>query len=261
MTTAVQGPVEAADALWRAIDNIEGWLHPMEAWVLHEEVCQIDRVAPVVVEIGSWKGRSAVALGLAVKRRGAGHVTAIDPQEDPERRSEYYANLERAGVADVVTTLELLSHDARAQFGPASVDVLWIDGSHEWPDVVQDVEDWTPTLTDGAVVAFNDPWTYGVNHVLRDRVASRGGPFRNPRWVVNSVVVDHRPNAPWTRIDERARQRFLAFLLSGRQYRKLYDRAQGASRFRAASDAVHLRLAYPVLKRVLPESRFVAALS
>ena len=118
MTTAVEGPVEAADALWRAIDNIEGWLHPMEAWVLHEEVCQIDRVAPVVVEIGSWKGRSAVALGLAVKRRGAGHVTAIDPQEDPERRSEYYANLDRAGVADVVTTLELLSHDARAQCHP-----------------------------------------------------------------------------------------------------------------------------------------------
>src|SRR5436190_433141 len=62
MTTAVRGAVEAADALWRAIDNIEGWLHPMEAWVLHEEVRQIDRIAPVVVEIGSWKGRSALSL-------------------------------------------------------------------------------------------------------------------------------------------------------------------------------------------------------
>src|SRR3954452_19964829 len=106
MGSRVEAPSAEAQALWEAVGDIDGWLHPMEAWTLYQEVLHLDSHAPSVVEIGSWKGRSAVTLALAVKQRGAGHVAAIDPMQDPDRRAEYHSCLNRAGVADVVTTLE-----------------------------------------------------------------------------------------------------------------------------------------------------------
>jgi hypothetical protein len=73
------------------------------------------------VEIGSWKGRSTVALATAAQRRGNAHVVAIDPHlgdngefmEASPTFDEFLANLDRCGVREVVEPRRLTSHDAR----------------------------------------------------------------------------------------------------------------------------------------------------
>src|SRR4051812_26267900 len=59
--------------------GIDGWLHPAEAAVLHHLATEAARLgAGPIVEIGSWQGRSTVALATAARVWGV-PVVAIDP--------------------------------------------------------------------------------------------------------------------------------------------------------------------------------------
>ena len=47
---------EMKEQLATALDGVEGWLHPLEAWQLHE-AARLGRGSdprPLVVEIGAW---------------------------------------------------------------------------------------------------------------------------------------------------------------------------------------------------------------
>lgn len=189
---------------------IEGMLFLGEAWRLYECARLVpagDR-EPVVVEIGSFKGRSSAALALGLLDRGAGRLYAIDPNHQPE----FERNLEQSGVRDLVVAVRRGSHEARGEFAPASVSLLFIDGSHEYEDVVQDIEDWTASLADGAIVAFNDPGWTGVNRALRDKAARIGTTFRRPSFLDNTLFFEFRPSAPWTLEDTTRLVGLRAFL-------------------------------------------------
>jgi hypothetical protein len=204
--------------LTRALEGIDGFLYLGEAWALHESVRNIPLGRYVTVaEIGSWKGRSAIALALGVKTRGEGRVFAIDPHTGTGELREAYGvvdtfvefnmNLQAAGVAGLVEPLRALSHDARPLFRDKSVQVLFIDGSHEYGDVIQDIRDWLTVLSDEAVVAFNDPSWPGVYRALKERVVCAGNEFRKPRLVQNTLFFQFRRGVPWEIDDSIARFR------------------------------------------------------
>jgi hypothetical protein len=196
-----------------AMHGVEGFLGLDEAWALHEAARLYPPVSQnvTVVEIGSWKGRSTIALGLGANARGNGTVFAIDPHTGSRELIEIYGpvdtygsflwNVERAGVSHVVTPLRETSHQARTRFSDGSVHVMFVDGSHEYEDVRQDIDDWTPALADGALVSFNDPSAGGVYRALRERVLSIGSPFRAPKLIQNSVFFEFKRHAPWTARD------------------------------------------------------------
>ena len=206
-----------ADAARRALLDkvlpIEGWLEPDEAWALHSAALSVaaDRQDPVVVEIGSWKGRSTIAMALALKAKSNGILFAIDPHTGSKEHQELFGvvdthadferNINAAGVGTIVRPLRMTSHDARQRFANRSVDLLFVDGSHEYEDVLQDIDDWTPTLKEAAIVAFNDVWWPGVCRALLERVLNRRSPFRNPRMAANTLIFDIRWHRPWTAAD------------------------------------------------------------
>jgi hypothetical protein len=193
--------------------GVEGFLGLDEAWALHEAA----RLYPPpsetvnVVEIGSWKGRSTIALALGVRERGNGSVMAIDPHTGSRELIEIYGpvdtygsflwNIERAGVSDVVVPIRKTSHHARLAVEEKSVHVMFVDGSHEYEDVRQDIVDWVTALADHAVVSFNDPSAGGVYRALRERILPIGSPFRSPRLIQNSLFFEFKRNAPWTARD------------------------------------------------------------
>jgi hypothetical protein len=78
---------------------------------------------------------------------------------------------------------------------------LFIDGSHDFEDVMEDIRDWTPTLSVGSTIAFNDPTIPGVHRALRATVLRSGSSFRNPRLVENSVFFEFHPGTAWRFID------------------------------------------------------------
>jgi predicted O-methyltransferase YrrM len=188
----------AKASLFDSVSGIEGWTYPDELWTLHEAVRNFPGYLPLtVVEIGSWKGRSTVALAMGLRSRGHGKVYAIDPHTGSREHIDAYGavdtfgdflqNIRNAGVADFVEAIRSPSHDARVQFEPNSVNVLFIDGSHEYRDVLQDIDDWASRLTDPAVVAFNDPLYPGVYQALRETVLKKNSPYRDARYVANTL--------------------------------------------------------------------------
>jgi hypothetical protein len=202
-----------------ALDGVDGFLFLDEARALHEVVLGLPE-NPLVVEIGSWKGRSAIAMGLALKVRGSGRLCAVDPHQE-DTLDAFRANLKRAGVVDVVELVIDRAHSARSKFADCSVDFIFIDGSHDYADVRVDVQDWPGALKDVAAIALNDPWSPGVYRAMKESVL-RPGPYRRPRLVDNTVFFDFRRQEPWTERDGRLLQRLKVVLWLKFQARPLW---------------------------------------
>jgi predicted O-methyltransferase YrrM len=208
-----------------ALSNIEGWLLSSEAWALHNRALQV--IATMkgadLVEIGSWKGRSTIAIALAIPPTSSERLYAIDPHTGSREHqvgpdavdtySEFIANLKRAGVEDRVVALRETSLTARPRFDDHSVGLLFVDGSHEYIDVKNDIAAWRTALVDGALVAFNDAGWPGVNRALREAMCRRHSPFREPHMVGNTLICTFHQSSAWSLTDAMNARRLWMFLM------------------------------------------------
>jgi len=151
--------------LWTSyVDPIPGWLSRSEAQLLWE---LSSRVHPErgIVEIGSYEGRSTVALATGSK--GA-QVFAIDPHTGDISEVEkglsvdtwlrFQENVARCGVADLVVAIRDTSVSAAAQYTGPPVQLLFIDGWHSTEAVEADIEGWSQHLAAQSSVVIDD-WT------------------------------------------------------------------------------------------------------
>lgn len=225
-------------SLTAALTDVEGWLGDREAWSLHRAVATLPGAGPVtVVEIGSWKGRSTIALATAViARPAAGVVVAVDPHRggvahrllgEEDTFDQFLANLERAGVTDVVHPIRATSEAARGRIPDDSVHMLFVDGSHRFEDVLDDIDAWESALRPMARVAFHDSISSaGVAAALRVRALSRGSRFRRPRLVGETMIFDYRPAETWRLPDSLRALAMKARLVCLRAGRRVRSRAR-----------------------------------
>ena len=249
---------EMKERLRAALDGVGGWLDLEEAWALHEAAraaCSRSD-SPIVAEIGSYHGRSTISLAFGLREGGGGRVFAIDPQaNEPDQNEKFLANIARAGVADLVEQIRAFSNVARDRFTGGSVDVLFIDGPHVYGSVVQDIHDWTSTLKDGSVIAFNDAfWIEGVRKALQDTVTRLRSPFRNPRWSFNTLFFDFKPSAPWGTKDLVRLARARAFLRLGGGWTQLRGRIAKRSGVMPTTNDRSFKLMMATLSAVLPKA-------
>ncbi|MEX2459124.1 MAG: class I SAM-dependent methyltransferase [Actinomycetota bacterium] len=220
---AIATPAE----LLRRLKGVEGWLAGQEAWTLYQNALTVPAAnrIPLIVDVGSYMGRSAIAMGLALKVRGGGRLVTIDPQS-PERHLRLTENMRDRGVDDVVEAWRMGSVGAAQKFEPGTVDMVFIDADHRFESVLQDMIVWRPALADGAVVAFNDPFWKGVNRFLREYVFVLSSPFRDPNLVENTLFLAYRPNQDLTRLEVELFPLMRTFLKRGR-LRHVLDRRSG----------------------------------
>lgn len=118
-----------------------------------------------IVEVGSYRGRSTVAMG-----RGSlgGHrvpVFAIEPHEvftgvlggefGPSDRGAFFKAMLDTSCYHVVRLINLSSEIVAPNWN-RSIGLLWIDGDHTYDAVKRDFACWSPHLVRGAYVAFDD---------------------------------------------------------------------------------------------------------
>jgi predicted O-methyltransferase YrrM len=118
-----------------------------------------------IVEIGSFRGRSTVALALGSMAGARAPVYAIEPHErftgvlggqfEPGDRAEFFKNMLTAQVAEVVRLVNLSSEVVTPGWSQP-VGMLWIDGDHRYPAVKRDFECWEQFLLPGSIAAFHD---------------------------------------------------------------------------------------------------------
>lgn len=193
-----------ASGLAQRLDGIDGWLYLGEAYKLYEMVESYPPTASslTVVEIGSWKGRSTVALALALADR-PGKVYSIDPHTpavtgggewgewNVDTFDEFLANIKRAGVQESVVPLRKLSSEAVSTFGDREIQVLFVDGAHDFEGVTSDIVLYTPKLSDMAHVAFNDPSIPGVYRALVKNVLRLRSPYFGGELVENTLFFTY----------------------------------------------------------------------
>ncbi len=185
--------------------EIEGWLTEKEG----ELLCQLARDCRgtgVIVEIGSWKGKSTIWLACGSKQGASVSIYAIDPHagSTPYRErdgevwtfGEFQENIRAAKVDDLIIPLVKTSQEAADDF-TQPVELVFVDGDHAHELVKLDFELWFPRVVDGGTMAFHDsayPWganpdptSTGPKRVVEEFVY-RSRRFRNVRRV-DSITV------------------------------------------------------------------------
>lgn len=212
------------DALWHGRDpfaeppetlrplDLQGWrsVHPY----LDEAVTAF-RPA-VVVEIGAWKGASALHLARTMAANGvAGTVIAVDTwlgavdhwadtglfaelateHGYPSLYRTFLANVLRENLADRVLPLPLDSVNAAEllRLRGVTADVIHLDAGHEESSVAADLRAWWPVLRPGGLF-------------IADDYDSLGGRFPGVCHAVDAFCAEVGVEGPWS---QRGKAKFL----------------------------------------------------
>jgi MMP 1-O-methyltransferase len=177
---------EELGRLRELIADIPGWLTDEEGETLYE-LAKHCTGRGVIVEIGSWKGKSTTCLGLGSRAGKGVRIFAVDPHAD-YRFGEFKENMERAGIIDLVTPVPSTSQ-AKANDFHEPIELLFIDGSHEYEDVKADFDQWVPKVVEGGTVAVHDTTLWqGPKRVVEDNIY-RSRQFKHVRFVFGSTTV------------------------------------------------------------------------
>ena len=149
--------------------EIEGWLSLEVA----ELLAKLAVHSKVIVEVGSWKGKSTITMALANPKA---RIFAIDPFTGSQEHEfleggkvdtyqEFQNNCRTFKVEKNIKPLRMTSEQA-IQFLKEPIDMLFIDGSHEYDDVKNDFEFLFPLVRERGIVLFHDSKWPGVKRVL-----------------------------------------------------------------------------------------------
>lgn len=148
-----------------AVEAIEGFMVPGQEEYLFNKVKSLPNDA-VVVEIGSYKGRSTVAMAYACIGTNR-KIYCIDTWDGndidfPDRNffEIWQQNVQKNGLYEYVVPLQGYSHQVLSQWieftGANKINFIFIDGSHQFLDVLKDFELSFPLLKEDGWIAFHD---------------------------------------------------------------------------------------------------------
>jgi predicted O-methyltransferase YrrM len=155
--------------------EIQGWLTDSEAAELFHLAKHLTPAnAPLVVELGSWQGKSSVVLAGGLFGKQDAKLFCIDPfgcDESAEYQRKYYdpllahesqdveqifaTNIMKSGVAQIVRAMKGYSFEFAGSWS-TPIDLLFIDANHEYEAVARDFQMWVPHVKHGGIVAFHD---------------------------------------------------------------------------------------------------------
>jgi len=194
---------DALDTHGHVVD-LQGWIEP--AFVEHFDALVSSWNVPprVILEVGSWKGLSATTMATRCKAKGMTNVciVAIDtwlgaPEfwtwglDDPTRGKSlnvvngyptvfytFTKNVKTLGHDDVIAPFPISSTQGAHVLKAHGIraDMVYIDGSHEYDQVLSDLHAYWPLLKEGGVL-FGDDYSKGWPGVVKavDEFAKQKG--------------------------------------------------------------------------------------
>jgi predicted O-methyltransferase YrrM len=148
--------VKSIYELLSIVEGIEGWLSNYEQFALLHLPSQVDRLSGAIVEIGSYKGKStiALALGSSIMSKKKRPIYAIDPFVVPPFK-DFWANITNHRLEKFVIPIKKRSQKAYNEC-PKSIAAIFIDGDHEYSSVKHDIIHYTPRVVKGGLIALHD---------------------------------------------------------------------------------------------------------
>lgn len=163
------------------VGRVQGAISLRQADYLRKQAAAVKE--GVVVEVGSFRGKSTAALSIGSREGNGAPIYAIDPHETfagpkgglfgpPDRRVFYTNMLETGGWENV--RLVNLSSEVVTPGWDKPVGFLWIDGDHSYEGVRRDFECWVPHLLPGGTIALDDTEAGGGPAQLVEELLAEG---------------------------------------------------------------------------------------
>lgn len=180
------------------VSHIGGWLTRNEGKFLYENAKSLAK-NNVIIEIGSWKGRSTICLAMGVRDGNGAIIYAIDPHKGSSEHHrlfgkvdtyrEFIRNIKAAEVEKfikpVVKTSEATSRGFKEQ-----VNFVFVDGAHEYRYVRKDYDVWFPKIVNGGTIAFHDSWHSPGVQLLTTMILFSSGKVRKPRLLDTLTIME-----------------------------------------------------------------------
>lgn len=164
---------ELTNQIMELIPTLPGWTIPERCVELASLV--LEHKCNTVVEIGTFGGRAAFAMGLALKEQKFGRLYTLDPfkneaatEHENEANRNYWAtldlnaihklmieNLWKLGLDEWVIPIRANSRNCSELFA-GGIDFLGIDGNHSEPTSCADVQLYLPNVLNGGIVHMDD---------------------------------------------------------------------------------------------------------
>jgi len=158
-------------------EDIGGWLKLEEAELLFQAAAKVK--LGCILEIGSFRGRSTVALAAGSRAGSKNPIFAIEPHElfigprggayGPKDRRFFLQTLLKTKLFGMVRLLNTTS-DVAAPGWDKRIALLFIDGDHRYEAVRSDFFNWRRFLMDGATVIFNGAKGSGPAALIRELI-------------------------------------------------------------------------------------------
>ena len=158
------------------------------------------------VEIGSWKGRSSSFMGVEIIKSGKkikfdcidpwmGDLDTLGDVYDPFvpkntnpdwLYSEFLNNVKP--VSSSINPIRIKSAEAVEMYEDRSLDFVFIDGSHEYEDVKEDLSVWYSKVKRGGTIAGHDYTTYpGVKKAVDEFFNPGEIKIVKSYWIFNKI--------------------------------------------------------------------------
>lgn len=179
------------------------------------------------VEVGSWKGKSSAYMAVEIANSNKNiDFYCVDTWEGS---IEHKNNTEISMLYDIFlsnmkpvesyyTPLKMKSLDAVSRFGDHSLDFVFIDGSHEYEDVKEDIKAWLPKVKPGGILAGHDyyiegtDWFPGVKQAVNEELsgfetAEKCWIFQVPNEITITEKLKNFPSVNFISIEESQERR------------------------------------------------------
>lgn len=178
--------------------NFVGMITMPEAMTLYK-ISSLLQPRSEIVEIGCYGGLASAYILAGCKNNGA-FLYSIDPfsanlavqrKEVGSYHNKYYKKVEMDSLNNKPSKFEVerllrklgyenfklienYSHNVALKW-KTKIDLLWVDGNHEYSAVKQDFRDWTPFLKKNGYIVFHDAnnvdnksvWSWGLSGPTR----------------------------------------------------------------------------------------------
>ena len=161
--------------------TVEGWLSEEQGIALYQ--LARNSLPGEVLEIGSFCGKSTMFIALGCKQSGT-VAYAVDPHKaiseggkeqysqnfSPRTKGtfeDFQSNIRKSGLVAFVNPIVCTSEEARSQLGSRNLKLLFIDGSHDYLDVLLDYYLWHDQVVPGGYIVFHDSNFEDVNLMLQ----------------------------------------------------------------------------------------------
>lgn len=149
---------------------VPGWFNCPDLYSIMVRQAPAYPLPSTFVEIGCWKGKSSSYMAEQIMLSGKtinfycvdtwkGTTTEDHHQADPDVVNDKLFEVFTANMspfAGYYVPIQSLSVAAASQFADKSLDFIYIDASHEYQDVKDDINVWLPKLKVGGTIAGDD---------------------------------------------------------------------------------------------------------